>query len=193
MGRSPANRACYDEDVASPVARVVEANGLKLRLWDHARSGPIVLFVHGYLDTGRSFDAVADDLAEFRVLALDLRGHGQSERVGAGGSYHLLDHLKDLAVVLDTLGYQQDHGVYRHPERQVIFLGDFIDRGPKIRQVLEIVRPMIESGAALAVMGNHELNAIAYYQLDPENPGQHLRPRNAKNTGQHAEQFEIPL
>ncbi len=25
--------------------------------------------------------------------------------------------------------------VYHHPERQVIFLGDFIDRGPKIRQV----------------------------------------------------------
>ncbi len=45
-------------------------------------------------------------------------------------------------------------------ERKVIFLGDFIDRGPKIRQVLEIVRPMIEGGKALTVMGNHELNAL---------------------------------
>ncbi len=89
--------------MASPVARVVKANGLKLRLWDHAGAGPVALFVHGYLDTGRSFDAVADALDGVRCLALDLRGHGQSERVGAGGSYHLLDHLKDVAVVIDTL------------------------------------------------------------------------------------------
>src|SRR4051812_12935645 len=89
--------------MAEPVPRVVEANGLKLRLWDHARAGPVVLFVHGYLDTGRSFDAVADALVHVRCLALDMRGHGQSDRVGPGGSYHLLDHLKDLAVVLDTL------------------------------------------------------------------------------------------
>lgn len=89
--------------MASPVPRVVEANGLKLRLWDHARSGHVALFVHGYLDTGRSFDAVADELLEMRCLALDMRGHGQSERVGGGGSYHLLDHMKDLAVVVNTL------------------------------------------------------------------------------------------
>jgi pimeloyl-ACP methyl ester carboxylesterase len=86
-----------------PVPRVVEANGLKLRLWDHGRPGHVVLFVHGYLDTGRSFDAVAHELHDMRCLALDLRGHGQSDRVGGGGSYHLLDHMKDLAIVLDAL------------------------------------------------------------------------------------------
>lgn len=86
-----------------PVPRVVESQGLKLRLWDHGRPGPVVLFVHGYLDTGRSFDAVTNELPDMRCLALDLRGHGQSDRVGAGGSYHLLDHMKDLAVVLDVL------------------------------------------------------------------------------------------
>lgn len=87
----------------SPVRRVIESQGLKLRLWDHGKPGPVVLFVHGYLDTGRSFDAVAAELPEMRCLAIDLRGHGQSDRVGAGGSYHLLDHMKDLAIVLDTL------------------------------------------------------------------------------------------
>lgn len=88
---------------APPVPRTMEANGLKLRLWDHGRPGRVVLFVHGYLDTGRSFDAVAAELPDARVLALDLRGHGESDRVGPGGSYHLLDHLKDLAVVVDGL------------------------------------------------------------------------------------------
>src|ERR1019366_8700895 len=72
-------------------------------------------------------------------------------------------YADELVQLLVALGYEKSHGAYRHPERKVIFLGDFIDRGPKIRQVLEIVRPMIAEGFALAVMGNHELNALAYH------------------------------
>src|SRR5205085_3037473 len=78
----------------------------------------------------------------------------------------------------------------RHPDRKMIFLGDFIDRGPKIRQVLEIVRPMIESGHALAVMGNHELNALAYHAEDPDSPGEHLRRHSPKNENQHRATLE---
>src|ERR1700692_2867612 len=94
-------------------------------------------------------------------------------------------HADELAQLLDALGYRNDQGVYRHPERKVIFLGDFIDRGPKVRQVLEIVRPMIEKGHALAVMGNHELNALAYHTEDPEISGQHLRRHSDSNVHQH--------
>ena len=53
----------------------------------------------------------------------------------------------------------------------MIFLRDFIDRGPQIRQVLEIVCPLIEEGHAQTVMGNHELNALAYHTEDPDSPG----------------------
>ena len=67
----------------------------------------------------------------------------------------------------------------------MIFLGDFIDRGPEQRPVIDIVRPMIDSGAALSVMGNHEFNAIAYATEDPEEPGGYLRPRTEKNRRQH--------
>lgn len=45
----------------------------------------------------------------------------------------------------------------------MIFLGDFIDRGPKIRETLQIVRAMVDAGTALAVMGNHEYNAICFH------------------------------
>lgn len=69
------------------------------------------------------------------------------------------DALKRL---LYSLGYRLVDGVYAHPERQALFLGDFIDRGFAQREVLNIVRPMVENGTALAVMGNHEFNAIAY-------------------------------
>ncbi len=49
---------------------------------------------------------------------------------------------------------------------------------------------MVDAGAALAVMGNHELNAIAWHTPDPRNPGEFLRPRftakwGAKSRQQH--------
>jgi len=78
----------------------------------------------------------------------------------------------------------KQEGIYRQPGARVVFLGDFIDRGPQHRQVLGIVKPMVEAGHALAVMGNHEFNAIAYHRTHPET-GEPLRPHNDKNTGQH--------
>jgi hypothetical protein len=96
-------------------------------------------------------------------------------------------HADALQRLLKSLGYTRRKGVYRHSERQVIFLGDFIDRGSKIKETLEIVRPMIDSGAALAVMGNHELNALAFNTPHPSKPGECLRPHNEKNSNQFAE------
>jgi hypothetical protein len=98
---------------------------------------------------------------------------------------HIHGHADELVQLLGLLGYHQSRGIYRHPYRKVIFLGDFIDRGPQIRQVLAIVWPMIEEGTALAVMGNHELNAIAFHTEDQKRPGSHLRVRSNKNIRQH--------
>ncbi|SDL08884.1 Calcineurin-like phosphoesterase [Franzmannia pantelleriensis] len=67
-----------------------------------------------------------------------------------------------LAALLEKLGYHQRGGVYRHPRRKVIFLGDLIDRGPRIRLAVNIARRMVEEGEAQIVMGNHEYNALAY-------------------------------
>ena len=92
-------------------------------------------------------------------------------------------HAATLEALLVELGYSPVDGVWCHPERRAIFLGDFIDRGPQQRGVIRIVRPMIDTGAALAVMGNHELNAIAY--ATPRPGGGHLREHNAKNYQQH--------
>ena len=94
-------------------------------------------------------------------------------------------HSEPLVELLDKLGYELCDGIYRHPSRKIIFLGDFIDRGPNQRDVIKIVRPMIDAGAALSVMGNHEFNAIAYFTPDPDHPGEYLRLHNNKNNGQH--------
>jgi hypothetical protein len=87
-----------------------------------------------------------------------------------------------LRRLLAKMGYALRDGVYSHRDRTAVFLGDFIDRGPSQREVIEIVRPMVGSGSALSVMGNHEFNAIAYATPDPKNPNQCLRPRNEKKT-----------
>jgi hypothetical protein len=92
-------------------------------------------------------------------------------------------HADALRALLAKLGYAERDGAYRHPERSVIFVGDFIDRGLKIRETLQIVRAMVKEGTALAVMGNHEYNAICFHT--PDGNSGHLRPHIDKNVKQH--------
>jgi hypothetical protein len=84
------------------------------------------------------------------------------------------------------MGYERDAQSWRHPDRQAIFVGDFIDRGPEQIETYRLVRAMIDRGAALAVMGNHEFNAVAFKTPHPEEPGERLRPHTQKNRNQHA-------
>jgi hypothetical protein len=87
--------------------------------------------------------------------------------------------------LLDKLDYAAIEGAFRHPERKMIFVGDFIDRGPEQREVLRIARTMCEAGYASAVMGNHEFNAIGWAAKHDD--GTFLRPHSTKNQRQHAE------
>lgn len=94
-------------------------------------------------------------------------------------------YASQLKALLQKLGYQEQSEGWSHPERKVIFLGDFVDRGPEQVKVVEIARGMVDSGNALAVMGNHEFNAVAYATPDPQAPGEYLRPHTPKNRKQH--------
>lgn len=96
-------------------------------------------------------------------------------------------YATELKSLLAKMGYRETDGVWKHPERKVIFLGDFVDRGPEQVETVSIARNMIESGNALAVMGNHEFNAVAWAMEDPESPGEYLRPHTDKNLKQHKE------
>lgn len=69
----------------------------------------------------------------------------------------------ELDELLLKLGYTQMYGVWKHAHRKAIFVGDFIDRGPNSRRVLETIRGMVKNKYAHAILGNHELNAIFYY------------------------------
>lgn len=68
-----------------------------------------------------------------------------------------------------------------------MFVGDFVDRGPAICEVIEIVRSMVDANDALAVMGNHEYNAIAFHTPVPSKQNVWFRPHAEKNLKQHDE------
>lgn len=70
--------------------------------------------------------------------------------------------LDSLICLLQKLEYEECDGVWRHSQRQAVFVGDIIDRGPQIRQCMRLVRSMVDAGTAQMVLGNHEYNAIAY-------------------------------
>ncbi len=93
-------------------------------------------------------------------------------------------HLDKLCLLLETLGYHQHDGIYSHPERMAFFVGDYIDRGPNSPGVIRTVRSMVEAGSAIALMGNHEYNAICFNTPHPERD--FLRPHTIKNFSQHA-------
>ncbi|SOD02532.1 polynucleotide 3'-phosphatase /polynucleotide 5'-hydroxyl-kinase /polynucleotide 2',3'-cyclic phosphate phosphodiesterase [bacterium JGI 053] len=68
----------------------------------------------------------------------------------------------ELNALLDLLGYAPgDDGVRRHAEgRKVVFVGDLVDRGPRVAEVLKTAMAMVEAGSALAVPGNHDVKLV---------------------------------
>jgi Calcineurin-like phosphoesterase len=105
------------------------------------------------------------------------------------GNYDLIGdihgHAEVLRRLLGEMDYRDVDGVFRHRDRQVIFVGDFVDRGPEQREVIHIARSMCDAGTALAVMGNHEFNALGW--AEPDGNGGFLRPHSQKNQEQHEE------
>ena len=90
-----------------------------------------------------------------------------------------------LVALLGQMGYRETQGAWRHSDRQAVFVGDFIDRGSQQIESVSIARRMVDAGSALAVMGNHELNAIAWFTPDPANPGEFFRKHTPRNRNQH--------
>lgn len=85
-------------------------SGMTLRVhrFEPANSTPTgltVLVLHGFLDSGATWERVAEPLARagHDVFAPDLRGFGDSGRVGAGGYYHFPDYVGDVAALVDRL------------------------------------------------------------------------------------------
>ncbi|MFZ4543024.1 MAG: metallophosphoesterase [Saprospiraceae bacterium] len=95
-------------------------------------------------------------------------------------------HAEMLKALLTKMGYEKKNGAFCHSERKVVFVGDYIDRGPAIRETLQIIRAMVDADQALAIMGNHEYNALCFHFQERDGGG-HLRKHLIKNIIQHYE------
>ena len=124
--------------------KLVELNGLQIHHMDWGTAGkPPLLLLHGGMQNAHSWDLTAVALKrEFHVIAMDLRGHGDSAWSDEGNYSHA-DHANDIAALTEHLGWQWPivmglslgglsgtRFAYEHPEhvsRLVI-----IDVGPQL-------------------------------------------------------------
>jgi pimeloyl-ACP methyl ester carboxylesterase len=91
-----------------PTSKTLTANGLSLHYleWGEADSPPIVC-VHGYTGSADAFNALARHLQDrYRVLAPDVRGHGESAW-SPTGDYRYADQAGDLAAFARQLGLEK--------------------------------------------------------------------------------------
>ena len=81
----------------------------------------------------------------------------------------LVELLKELGYEIST---QPDGEIVVEPPqgRKAIFVGDFVDRGPKVAEVLRLVMGMQKTGAALCVPGNHDVKLVRALQGRNVNP-----------------------
>ena len=93
------------ETGAAPAGHFLQLGDLRVHLLDRGSGRPLLL-LHGTGDNARTWDLLAPGLAEsFRVLAMDQRGHGESDWA-VPPAYRCEDYLRDLTALIDTLGLE---------------------------------------------------------------------------------------
>src|SRR5262245_33077830 len=81
--------------------RLIERQGRRLNLVEGPAHGPPLLFLHGVCRGWRDFAPVFPAvLPRWRILAIDFRGHGKSDRTPH--EYHVADYALDALAVLSA-------------------------------------------------------------------------------------------
>jgi len=82
--------------------RVLLPSGLGAHVLEWGADEPAldhsVLLLHGFLENAWAWESTVEAglHRRFHLVSVDFRGHGDSDRVGLGGEYHLADYLGDL-------------------------------------------------------------------------------------------------
>lgn len=119
-------------------------------------SGLTVLMLHGFLDSGATWDLVAEPLARagHDVFVPDLRGYGDSGHVGSGGYYHFPDYVGDVAALVDQINAPRLALVGHSMGGTIatLYAGTMPDRLEKLALLEGLGAPDAGPGAALTRM-----------------------------------------
>ena len=91
----------------SPTDKYINVNNLKIHYleWGNIQN-PTIILVHGIAQTCHSWDFISLGLSEkYRVIALDLRGHGDSDW-SSDNNYTLETYSDDLHAIIEKLNYK---------------------------------------------------------------------------------------
>lgn len=123
-----------------PENHFVHVRGIRLRYVDWGDNGPPVLLLHGDMRTSRSWDAVARDLCtRFHVIALDARGHGDSDWTPKG--YTVAERVADLEAFCEQIELRDAVGVGHSTGAAVVPL--CAERSPRTFSRLVLLEPLV--------------------------------------------------
>ena len=131
------------------IGRSVSLNGLRLHYLDWGTAGkqPLVL-LHGIARSAHNFDHLAPHFtARFHVLAVDMRGHGDSDWHPAG-AYFVEDYVSDIEALIDSLGL-----------RRIVLWGN--STGGRVAQMIAGRHPARVSAAIIEDVGPERPAAIS--------------------------------
>jgi pimeloyl-ACP methyl ester carboxylesterase len=134
--------------LAQPRSERVTLGGLQLHYldWGNAAAPPLVC-VHGYTGSADAFNGFARHFRDrFHIIALDVRGHGESAW-SPNGAYTYRDQAGDLAAFADRLGLQQ-FTLLGTSMGGIIAMTYAIEHGQRLRALLlNDIGPEVERGS----------------------------------------------
>jgi 3-oxoadipate enol-lactonase len=132
---------------AVPTSNAVALDGLTFHYLDWGGDGPPLVMLHGFTGHAHSWDHTAEVLrGRYRVLALDQRGHGDSQWAETYGSHHMVE---DVRRFLDALGLDRVTlmGLSMGGNVAYLFAAEYPERVDRL-VVLDIGPAIAPAGAA---------------------------------------------
>lgn len=174
-----------------------DVNGCRIHVVE-AGSGPAVILCHGFPEYWRSWRNQIPVLAEagYRVLAFDMRGHGQSDAPTELAQYSVAHTVGDVIAVMDALGIARAT-IVGHDAGTTTAYHAALMRPDRIRGVMGLSVPYIPRGPVSLIGALRAAMPAEFYMLyfqqeghaeaDLEaDPGETLRRIYFANSGQFA-------
>jgi pimeloyl-ACP methyl ester carboxylesterase len=134
--------------LTQPASERIMIGGLHLHYLDWGNpAGPPLVCVHGYTSSADAFNGFARHFRDrFHIVALDVRGHGESQW-SPDGAYTYRDQAGDLAAFVDRLGLGQ-FILLGTSMGGIIAMTYAIEHGQRLRAlVLNDIGPEVEQGS----------------------------------------------